>query len=435
MDLADAPTPPPAPLQAAANTLDTAGHRAWLAGDTLLALWPGANELPARTPVLSTDAPREAVLAAFPRGVPTGPASLMLPTAVGPIDLILDQSLPKSLEAAGFTAHAIAWEPASGRLHDPYDGLRDLRASRLQTIDSPGDTFDRTPLLALRALRLVSEWGLAVAPALKEGLSSTRISRSASLRTTGRDEILRALCGPHAGTALQLASTSGFAERIAPGADETLADWVDHLPPRADLRLAVWLGTSAPSWLRSWRAGRALRERVTRMARHHPLEEAAHPRRDASVGRLLTRLSGEERSWLEHARETQLASNTVAPDETERARARLKALADAMARVERNRRYTRTRTALALTGAQVVEQLACPPGPRVGRALRHLAALVEAEPDQNTPEALIQALATWAEQEPATPPGGNPTSRQTYGSQDARPKRTEARAERGQGDG
>ena len=435
MDLAAAPTPPPAPVRAAATTLAEAGHRAWLAGDALLALWPGASPPRPDTPVLLTDAPREATLSSFPRGVVTGPDTLMLPTPAGPLDLIAGQSLPGTLEDAGLTVHAVGWEPATEQLHDPYGGLSDLRTRRLRTIRPPADTFACAPLLALRALRLVGELGLAFEASTPSALAAAPVDPTPALRAAGRGEIVRALCGPHAGDALRLATASGLASRLAPGADGDLACWVDRLPPRTELRLAAWLGTNAAAWLRAWRFNHALRERVVRLARHHPLEQAAHPRRDASVGRLLTRTTSREREWLAHARRAQLESNTLDPDEVARARARLAALDDAIARVEQNRRFTRTRSALALSGAQVVEQLACPPGPRVGHALRHLAALVEAEPRLNTPEALATALAKWAEQESGPPPGKARAGRQSYGSRDARPKRSKAREQRAKGNG
>jgi hypothetical protein len=43
--------------------------------------------------------------------------------------------------------------------------------------------------------------------------------------------------------------------------------------------------------------------------------------------------------------------------------------------------------------------LGCPPGPRVGRALRFLTELVLEDPDRNTPETLEAGLRAWAERD------------------------------------
>ena len=52
-------------------------------------------------------------------------------------------------------------------------------------------------------------------------------------------------------------------------------------------------------------------------------------------------------------------------------------------------------TALALDGRAVMDLLGCGPGPEVGRALRHLAKAIEADPACNTPDRLRERLLAW----------------------------------------
>lgn len=427
MPVLDAPPPAPAPVRAAAATLARRGHATWLAGEALADHWRGASAEPTAAPSLVTDAPLETVLAAFPRAVPTGPQTLALPSAIGPIDFVTQQSLPALLDRFGFTLHAIAWDLATGRVHDPHGGLDDLRQGRLRTIAAPQPTFTRWPLLALRALRLVAEFDLALEQPLVQSLGAAPLSPTARLRVAGRPEIIRMLCGPQAGAALALAAESGLAAKLAPRADAGLARWIDRLPTRPDLRLAVWLGADAGPWLRAWGFRGAFTDPVLRLAHHHPIEQAANPRRDASVGRLLARISSEDRQRLQHAREAQLESNTLPPGAAQQAREGLAALADAIVRVEGNHRFTRARGALALTGAQVIEQLGCEPGPEVGRALRYLAALVEEQPDRNTPPELRAALARWVDERAASGSPNAAPDRSRYGPGSARPKRSRER--------
>jgi hypothetical protein len=88
------------------------------------------------------------------------------------------------------------------------------------------------------------------------------------------------------------------------------------------------------------------------------------------------------------------------PEAVQRAHERLDALASAIERVERNRSLAAARAGLALSGAQVMEQLACGPGPQVGRALRHLADVCAADPARNTEPILRAALEEWASNVP-----------------------------------
>ena len=179
------------------------------------------------------------------------------------------------------------------------------------------------------------------------------------------------LCGPHAGRALALASASGLAKNLAPGADPGVSAWIDRTPARPDLRLALWLGGSAGPWLRGWRFG--------------------VPRSRQIVG-----LDATDRAALLAAREAQLASGVLPPEAVRRARSGLERLTAAIERVEGNQRRAAVRSGLALSGEQVMAQLGCGPGPRVGRALRHLAELCTREPARNTEPALRAALEQWA---------------------------------------
>lgn len=394
------PTVAPAVSQVA-GSLAAAGHRAWLAGEELARAWwapPGPGP---RTHRIVTSAPLAVVLERLPRAVVIHARGLMLPSAAGAIDLVVEQRLPEALADFGFSLHTIAWDPVDGTLIDPCDGLADARCGRLRLVGDPAEQLARSPVLALRALRLVAELGLEPDPSLGPALGTAALETTARLRAAARSELLRMLCGSHAGRALELAASSGLAKQLAPAADPSVAHWIDALAPRVELRLAVWLGTGAAAWLRDWRLGLGRSQRVLELAQHHPIDEAASPRHDAAVGRLLRRLGPEDRADLQAARAAQLASGVLAPEVVRRASARLAALGEAFARVERNREAALARAGLALSGAQVMEQLACGPGPLVGRALRHLAEICAADATRNTEAALRAALDEWVASAPS----------------------------------
>jgi hypothetical protein len=138
--------------------------------------------------------------------------------------------------------------------------------------------------------------------------------------------------------------------------------------------------------------GEPLSSVVLRLVAHHPIEQAARPSSDASVGRLERRLEPDELGWLIHWRRIELAD--LAADHP--ARGRLAALEAALARTAEARERKRRRSTLALDGAAVMDLMGWGPGPRVGRALRALSDWVAEHPERNRREDLEQRLRAWA---------------------------------------
>jgi len=400
-ELKPAPSIDPAVRQAA-EPLAAAGHKAWLAGEELAAQWWAPATPGPVSHRLLTDAPLSAVLDCFPHAVVITPRAAVLPSTAGPIDIVTNQVLPDCLVELGFTLLAVAWDLANDTAIDPYGGLDDVRAGRLRWAGSCD--LERDPLLALRALRLVGELGVEPDADLVASLGAASLPPRPPVRTRGRAEWIRLIGSAHAGRALELGTATGLTKTLAPSGDRTIGRWIDALPPDIDLRLAVWLGPDGGAWLREWRFGVARTKRILELACHHPMEDAAIPKRDASVGRLLKRLAPEARAQLFAAREAQLASGVVPDAVVTQARAGMTALRSAIDRVEGNRRRAEVRSELALSGAQVMEVLGLGPGPQVGRALRHLASLCETDPSRNDEPQLLAALAAWAA-EPGNVPG------------------------------
>src|SRR5204863_382936 len=65
-------------------------------------------------------------------------------------------SIDEDLARRDFTVNAIAFEPMSETLIDPFDGVSDLRAQRLRAVGDPAQRFAEDGLRVLRAARLVA---------------------------------------------------------------------------------------------------------------------------------------------------------------------------------------------------------------------------------------------------------------------------------------
>jgi tRNA nucleotidyltransferase/poly(A) polymerase len=375
------------------RALAAAGHEAVLVGGCLRDLCLGR---PVADWDVATSARPEEVLALFPRAVPIGlrHGTVMLPSAAGPIDVTSyrGEGLAGDLARRDFTLNAMAFAPAPRRWLDPEGGLADLRAGRLRAVRGAAARLAEDPLRALRAVRLVAELDLALDPELAAALPGTSLRRVARERI--RAELERLLLGPAVGRALSLLRSAGleaalFGSPLAPDAAAVVA----ALPADLELRLAGWLrGRDAAALLGRLRFSRQRTEVVAQLVRLHPVEGG---RRRADLGRLLVRVGREGVLRLLALRDAELAAGTLEGDAAARAAERLAALRRTLESLDRAGVLAGGRPRLAVGGAEVMGWLACPPGPRVGRALAYLTLQVLGDPTRNQPETLRELVRTW----------------------------------------
>jgi tRNA nucleotidyltransferase/poly(A) polymerase len=382
------------------RTLGDAGHEAVLVGGGVRDLLRGVAVSDFD---VATAAPPEAVLALFPRAVPTGLAhgTVMVPTAAGPVDVTSYRSGPNlrdDLAHRDFTLNALAWSPERATLIDPFHGRQDLAQRRLRAVGSARERLAEDPLRILRAARLVAQLGLTPDPDLEQAMAEARESLARVARERVRRELALLLLATHAGEGLSLLRRTRVESVLAPGAAADAARIVPVLPPDLELRLAAWLrGARAGAVLRSHRYARRTIARVERLLRLHPLEQGAEAAHDPSVRRLLRRAGESDFDALLALRRAELTRGDAAQaSDAATAGERLRELEAAAARVRRSGALALHRFDLAIRGDEVMRLLGCRPGPRVGRALRFLTERVIDDPACNTPDRLRALLSDWA---------------------------------------
>ncbi|MEZ4649227.1 MAG: CCA tRNA nucleotidyltransferase [Candidatus Eisenbacteria bacterium] len=115
-----------------------------------------------------------------------------------------------------FTVNALAFDPETNVLLDPFGGLADLAARVLRTVGPPHERFGEDALRILRAVRLSAQRGFTIewetlravvqlAPTLPR-VSAERIAA----------EMERVLGSEHAGAGLELLHETGLLARILP---------------------------------------------------------------------------------------------------------------------------------------------------------------------------------------------------------------------------
>jgi hypothetical protein len=400
------PVAVPRAIRESLAPLFSGGEALLLTGESILQLAQG--DLPSCFAALSEVSFTEAITR-LPRAVPTGPSTgiITMPTSAGPVDIRTGCSLhdPKRMLAEGeYRVLSIAVDIQSEILLDPFDGLADLKARRLRTIDG------RAPVglsSLLSAARLVSRYQLAPSFEFRSGAKpdADSIAGSPGGKATCdldeistlklRREVRGILTGSGVASALRLLRDSGVEQLLLPGAREDAADVAAALAPELVPRATAWMrGADARSLMRRGRFGVSFAHIVYRLLEHHPIDVDAPGVTGASIQRTFKRLSKSEIEILIELREAEiLAMRTsgiqLEADEIEERLDRVKIDLD------RWREKSAKKRSLCLDGREIMTALGCDAGPIVGRALKFLHECVENDPGCNNPASLQAHLHTW----------------------------------------
>jgi tRNA nucleotidyltransferase (CCA-adding enzyme) len=172
------------------RTLADRGKRAWLVGgsvrDTLLGR-------PISDWDVCTDALPDEIMKAFPRAIPTGIAhgtvtvvknrqhyevtTLRGETSYSdgrrPDNVFFVSDIVKDLARRDFTINAMALDPQSGALVDPFDGQADLRNRTIRAVGTAFERFSEDGLRVLRAARFAAQLEFELAPDTERAISQT----------------------------------------------------------------------------------------------------------------------------------------------------------------------------------------------------------------------------------------------------------------------
>jgi tRNA nucleotidyltransferase/poly(A) polymerase len=264
---------PPAAVLDIAQRLQSHGHQAWAVGgavrDALLDRHGDDWDL-------ATDALPETVRRIFRRTFPIGIAH----GTVGVLgsDRVLyevttfrrdvetfgrhavvafAEHLEDDLARRDFTINAIAWNPLTGEIRDPYGGVQDLQGRTLRTVGNPAERFAEDYLRVLRALRFAGHFQLVVESETWQALKDAVPQLGMLSAERVREELWKVLSKTRAAsTTLRLYADAGVLSQLFPELAATVGidvagardAWdislagVDAIPPRRTLlRVAALL--------------------------------------------------------------------------------------------------------------------------------------------------------------------------------------------------
>lgn len=132
-------------------------------------------------------------------------------------------TIDEDLARRDFTINALAWDPLTHELRDPYGGAADLRDGVLRTVGVPAERFAEDWLRVLRALRFAGHYDLTIDPATWDALVAAAPQLTTLSAERIREELIKVLAKTAgASVTLELYERSGALRVLYPEVAETV---------------------------------------------------------------------------------------------------------------------------------------------------------------------------------------------------------------------
>lgn len=469
--LKDASAGVPAPVVDVLVRLQQAGFQAYLAGGCVRDVLLG--RVSSDFDVASSARP-EQVIALFPRVHPTGlqhgtvtvvtegdesARHVEVTTFRGegayhdgrrPTAVTFLEEVEKDLARRDFTVNAIAWDPVSDIVVDPFGGVADAARRRIRAVGNPVHRFSEDGLRALRAVRFASVLSFGIDAATRQAIPETMGTFRKVAVERVRDEFIKLLVkSPKPSRGLELLADTGLLQEFLPelleGKGVLQNRWhrwpvwehvmrvVDHSAPRLEVRLGAVFHDiakprcAAPHPTNAGEFSFHRHEHVGAEMTQEILERLKFPTRttdavvhlvkqhnwyyspdwsDGAVRRHLAKVGADPQSLSDFLalREADIRGHGV------NLKAGLSNLAELEARfaAEKAKANALSIKELAVDGRTLMSKLSIPPGPQVGELLRALLQHVLDEPDDNTEARLLELAQALSRATSETSAGAQP---------------------------
>ncbi|QRK06104.1 CCA tRNA nucleotidyltransferase [Archangium violaceum] len=406
----------PRPVLDVIARLRELGHAVFLVGgcvrDTLRGVHPKDFDV-------ATSALPEEVQRAFRKVIPTGIQHGTVTVVVGgthvevttfrseseyhdgrrPSAVTFERDIVKDLSRRDFTINAMAWNPLSHELVDPFGGQEDLKARVVRCVGSATERFSEDGLRPLRAVRFAAVLDFRLDPGTQAAIPATLPVFRKVAHERVREEFVKLLLSKRAEFGLELLAETGLLDVFLPElarADAEAARLARAAaaaePVDVEIRLAALLADLVDPE-RAEEIGVRLKfstktiERVRLLISHAALERhVGDP--DPALRRLLARVGlANVEALASVARARIQAREPARLPEVEALIGRLQALAASKPPLSGKD--------LALNGGAIMATLGVGPSPIVGEATRFLLEQVLDEPSRNEPETLKELLRRW----------------------------------------
>jgi tRNA nucleotidyltransferase (CCA-adding enzyme) len=133
-----------------------------------------------------------------------------------PSSVSFSATLAEDLSRRDFTMNAIAYDPTSGAIHDPYDGRGDIVRKTVRTVGEARLRFLEDGLRPMRAVRQAAQLGFVLDPETQSAIPSTLESFRKVSSERVRDELRKLLLSPQPSHGLELMRQTGLLAEVLP---------------------------------------------------------------------------------------------------------------------------------------------------------------------------------------------------------------------------
>ena len=135
-------------------------------------------------------------------------------------EVVKVSELHEDLSRRDFTINAIAYNPITNSLEDPFGGIKDLALGNLKTPRDPSISFSDDPLRMLRACRFISKYEFSINSEMFKAIEkeSERLAIVSLERV--RDELSKMLLGKKPSLGLRVFVESGLSNYVIPEINE-----------------------------------------------------------------------------------------------------------------------------------------------------------------------------------------------------------------------
>lgn len=126
------------------------------------------------------------------------------------------QRLEDDLARRDFTVNAMALDPISGQVHDPFGGQDDLLQARVRAVGDARERFDEDPLRLLRAVRFATRLSFSIDAETAAAVSETAPRLATISRERVRDELEKILMSAAPSRGIRLVCDLGLAPHSLP---------------------------------------------------------------------------------------------------------------------------------------------------------------------------------------------------------------------------
>jgi poly(A) polymerase/tRNA nucleotidyltransferase (CCA-adding enzyme) len=216
-----------------AKELQRQGFEGWIVGGSIRDLLFGKT---ASDYDIATNATPDQLRRIFRRTVPTGIKHGTVTVVCGshsvevttfrsdgkysdfrrPDSITYAKTILEDLSRRDFTINAMAYNPITGELLDPYGGKSDLERRIIRTVGDPLERFKEDGLRPYRACRFAAQLGFSIEEKTFQAILACLESASKVSMERIRDEFIKIIQSPKPSTGIELLRTSGLLEGFLP---------------------------------------------------------------------------------------------------------------------------------------------------------------------------------------------------------------------------